>query len=62
MLRKAVDACVKIAISTDAHAATQLEWHPYGTDRAAECGVQGEQVINAWSADELLAWCESHPS
>ena len=62
MLRKAVDAGVKIAISTDAHAAPQLEWHPYGTDRAADCGVTAERVVNAWSADDLLAWCGSHPS
>jgi putative hydrolase len=62
MLRKAVDAGIKIAISTDAHAADQLEWQPYGTDRAAECGVQAEQVVNAWSADDLLAWCGSHPA
>jgi putative hydrolase len=62
MLRKAVDAGVKIAISTDAHAAPQLEWHPYGTDRAAECGVTADRVVNAWRADDLLAWCGSHPS
>jgi putative hydrolase len=62
ILRKAVDASVKIAISTDAHAANQLDWQPYGTDRAAECGVQAEQVVNAWNADELLAWCGSHPT
>jgi putative hydrolase len=62
MLRKALDAGVKIAISTDAHAAGQLEWQPYGTDRAAECGARTEQVVNAWSAGELLAWCGSHPT
>jgi putative hydrolase len=62
MLRKAVGAGLKIAISTDAHAADQLEWHPYGTDRAAECGVAAEQVVNAWNADDLLAWCGSHPT
>jgi putative hydrolase len=62
LLRKAVDAGLKVAISTDAHAADQLEWHPYGTDRAAECGVSTEQVVNARSADDLLAWCSSHPS
>ena len=62
MLRKAVDAGVKVAISTDAHAAEQLEWQPYGTDRAAECGVTAERVVNAWSADDLLAWCATHPS
>jgi putative hydrolase len=62
MLRKAVDAGVKIAISTDAHAAQQLEWHSYGTDRAAECGVTADRIVNTWSADDLLAWCDSHPS
>lgn len=62
MLRQAVDAELKIAISTDAHAADQLEWQPYGTDRAAECGVSAERVVNAWGVDDLLAWCGSHPS
>ena len=61
ILRRAVDAGVKVAISTDAHATNQLEWQPYGTDRAAECGVEHERVVNAWSADELLAWCDTHP-
>ncbi len=62
MLRAAIDAGVKIAISTDAHATFQLEWHPYGTDRAAECGAVAEHVVNAWHADELLEWCASHPT
>ena len=25
----------------------QLEWQPYGTDRAAECGVTADRVVNA---------------
>src|SRR5438105_5592590 len=62
LLRKAVEAGVKVAISTDAHATDQLEWQPYGTDRAAECGLTAEHVVNAWSADDLLAWCASHPT
>jgi putative hydrolase len=62
ILRKVVDAGIKVAISTDAHAAEQLEWQPYGTDRAAECGVVAEQVVNARSADDLLAWCAAHPT
>jgi putative hydrolase len=61
ILRKAVDAGVKLSINTDAHATSQLEWQSYGTDRAAECGVQVENVVNSWSADDLLAWCASHP-
>jgi len=61
ILRAAVAADIKVSISTDAHATTQLEWQPYGTDRAAECGVRAERVVNAWPADQLLAWCGSHP-
>jgi putative hydrolase len=60
MLRRAVAMGTKIAISTDAHATEQLEWQPYGTDRAAECGVEAKNVVNAWDADKLLAWCRSH--
>jgi putative hydrolase len=62
ILRKAVDAGAKVAISTDAHATDQLEWQPYGTDRAAECGVAADAVVNAWTAEELLAWCARHPA
>jgi putative hydrolase len=62
ILRSAIEAGVRIAISTDAHAAFQLDWQPYGTDRAAECGAVAERVVNAWHADELLAWCASHPT
>ncbi|HET9727958.1 MAG TPA: PHP domain-containing protein [Acidimicrobiia bacterium] len=62
ILRAAVDAGIKLAISTDAHATDQLEWQIYGTDRAAEFGVDAAIVVNAWNADELLEWCASHPT
>jgi putative hydrolase len=62
ILRAAIAADVKLAISTDAHAAEQLEWQPYGTDRAAECGADATRVVNAWTADELLTWCGAHPA
>ena len=62
ILRKAVEQGVKIAISTDAHATNQLEWQPYGTNRAAECGVTADHVVNAMAADDLLEWCGSHPT
>ena len=44
------------------YAPGQLDWQPYGTDRAAECGVVADQVVNARSADDLLEWCAEHPS
>ena len=52
-------AGLRFTISTDAHATDQLDWQAYGTDRAADCGVQIEQVVNAMSADDLLAWSNS---
>jgi putative hydrolase len=56
MLRRAVELGCYFAIDSDAHATGQLEWQPLGCDRAAECGVPLERVINTWSADALLAW------
>jgi putative hydrolase len=60
LLSRLVELDVLVAIDTDAHAAGQLDWHPYGTDRAAECGVRPERVVNTWPLDDLLAWTASH--
>jgi putative hydrolase len=56
MLRVAVTEGLRFTVSTDAHATDQLEWQAYGTDRAAECGVKAEQIVNTMTADDLLAW------
>lgn len=50
-----------ISIDTDAHAPGQLEWQPYGCDKAVRCEVPVERIINTWDADELLDWTASHP-
>jgi len=50
----------KIAIDSDAHATGQLEWKPYGADKAARCGVPIDDIINTWHYDELLSWTASH--
>jgi len=34
------------SIDTDAHAPGQLEWQVYGCERAADCGVEPDRVIN----------------
>src|SRR5205807_3643297 len=60
LLHLAVEHGCKIAIDTDAHAPGQLEWQHYGCDRAAECSVPPETIVNARTADELLAWTASH--
>jgi putative hydrolase len=57
LLELAVEMGCEFAISTDAHAPGQLEWQPYGADKAVETGVTIDRVINARSADELLEWC-----
>ena len=60
LLRLAVEMGCKVSIDTDAHAPGQLEWQPYGCDRAAACEVPADSIVNALGADELLAWAGSH--
>ncbi|MEU7062306.1 PHP domain-containing protein [Streptomyces sp. NPDC046161] len=56
LLRLAVEAGVLFAIDTDAHAPGQLDWQLLGCERAVECGVTADRVVNTWPAPELLAW------
>ena len=56
LLRLAVEAGCKVAIDTDAHAPGQLDWQHLGCERAHLTGVRPEQVINTWTAQELVAW------
>jgi putative hydrolase len=56
LLRLALEMGCRVAIDTDAHAPGQLDWQPYGCERAAACGVPVESVVNAWPAERLLAW------
>ncbi len=56
LLRLALEMGCLVSIDTDAHAPGQLEWQVYGCERAAECGVEADRVINSRTADDLLAW------
>ncbi|AQT75987.1 PHP domain-containing protein [Streptomyces sp. fd1-xmd] len=56
LLRLAVAAGTFFAIDTDAHAPGQLDWQALGCERAVECGVPTERVINTWPAADLLTW------
>ncbi|WP_420452836.1 PHP domain-containing protein [Ilumatobacter sp.] len=56
LLRLAVDHGCVFTIDTDAHATGQLEWQSLGCDRAAECEVPIDRVMNTKPVDELLAW------
>ncbi|MEY2453316.1 MAG: putative hydrolase [Acidimicrobiaceae bacterium] len=62
LLQLALDWGCKVSIDTDAHAPGQLEWQPYGCDKAARLGVEPENVVNTMAADDLVAWAASHPS
>jgi putative hydrolase len=53
LLRLAVALGCRFAIDTDAHAPGQLDWQMTGCDRAAECGVAPDLVLNTLGADAL---------
>jgi len=59
LLKLAVDIGCRFSIDTDAHAPGQLEWQYIGCDRAAECGVTADRVINTVSTEMLLSWSAS---
>jgi putative hydrolase len=59
LLKLAVDIGCRFSIDTDAHAASQLDWQYIGCDRAAECGVTMDRVINTSPAELLLGWTAS---
>ena len=60
LLRLAVESGCLFSVDTDAHAPGQLDWQPYGCERAEECGVPPERVVNTWPVEELLAWSGRH--
>jgi putative hydrolase len=60
LLALAVETGCRFSIDTDAHAPGQLDWLPYGCERAVECGVPVDRIVNTMDADALLAWAASH--
>lgn len=56
LLDLALEWGCRIAIDTDAHAPGQLEWQPFGCEKAAAHGIEADEVINTLPADALLAW------
>ncbi|MFB4317990.1 PHP domain-containing protein [Actinomadura sp. 21ATH] len=56
LLRLAVEAGCRFSIDSDAHAPGQLDWQPYGCERAARCGVPAGRVVNTLPVGDLLAW------
>jgi putative hydrolase len=56
LLQLALEMGCVFSVDTDAHAPGQLEWQPYGCERAQECAVPSDRIVNTKSVDELLAW------
>jgi putative hydrolase len=56
LLELAVKMGCRFTINTDAHAPGQLEWQPYGGDKAVETGVKIDRIVNSWPADDLVEW------
>jgi putative hydrolase len=54
LLRLAMEAGCDFTIDTDAHAPGQLDWLRNGCERAAECDVPAERIINTWPVETLL--------
>jgi putative hydrolase len=60
LLTLAVETGCLFSVDTDAHAPGQLDWQPYGCERAEECEVPFDRVVNTRPVDELLAWAARH--
>jgi putative hydrolase len=54
LLRMAFEAGCHFTIDTDAHAPGQLDWLRNGCERAAECEVPAERIMNTWPVERLL--------
>jgi putative hydrolase len=54
LLRLALEAGCHFTIDTDAHAPGQLDWLRNGCERAAECEVPTERIMNTWPVERLL--------
>ena len=62
LLQLALEWECAIAIDTDAHAPGQLEWQPFGCEKAVAHGIEPDRIVNTLPADDLLAWTATHPS
>jgi putative hydrolase len=60
LLALAVAMGCRVSIDTDAHAPAQLEWQPYGCDKAVRHGLGPADVVNTWAVDDLLSWASDH--
>jgi putative hydrolase len=55
LLPIAVEFGCRFSVDSDAHSPGQLEWQPYGCDKAVQAGIEAADILNTRSADDLLA-------
>lgn len=60
LLELARDLGCVFTIDSDAHAPGQLSWLDNGAGMAAASGIAPERIVNARSAEDLLAWAAAH--
>jgi putative hydrolase len=60
LLEVAIEYGCEFTIDSDAHAPGQLEWQPYGCDKAAAVGIGPDQIWNTRTADSLLTTVARH--
>jgi putative hydrolase len=60
LLRTASGLGCRFCIDTDAHAPGQLDWQANGCERAVECGIPADRIVNTWNTEALLAWTSAH--
>jgi putative hydrolase len=60
LLALALEWDCRISIDTDAHAPGQLEWQPFGCDKAARHEIPLDRIVNTMAADDLVAWAVTH--
>jgi putative hydrolase len=56
LLTQALEIGCVFTIDSDAHAPGQLDWLQYGCERAEQCEVPPDRVMNTRTADELMEW------
>lgn len=55
LLQLAADLGCVFTIDSDAHAPGQLDWLPFGCERAEECGIGPDRILNTGTADEMAS-------
>ncbi|MGH8592359.1 MAG: hypothetical protein ACREV3_00430 [Gammaproteobacteria bacterium] len=56
VVKKCIEAGVKIAIDSDAHAAAHFSYLPFGIAQARRGWAERKDIINCWPLEKMLAF------